>query len=439
MIDIRLEAYKIIHKVIAKNIFSDKLLSQMNKKIKAAGEESQLLYLLVKGVIKMYKNLDYVASFYTDKDKWQSTNLKFKILIYLGLFQIIEINNIPDHAAVSETVNTAKKLFGSKIADFVNAVLRAYLRNPEIEYPKNEIEQLALQYSYPPHIIEKWLQYWGSDKTLQLCRYYNSAPNLHFRSNFLATNPERIKKYFERRNITIRRHKYSNNMFVTDQAQAVLNDVAFCEGYFSIQDTSAALVVELLQPEMHESILDIFAAPGGKATYIAELMVNTGEVIAIDKFPSKIKRLKQAIERLKITNITAIAEDAFNYGPVAPAYDKVLLDVPCSGWGVFQKKAELRWQQNQNMEELIKLQENALKLGASFVKDNGYLIYSTCTLNREENEQQIEKFLAKNRKFKLIPAESILKKDLTVDGYLKTLPFKHNMDGAFAAKLQKQE
>jgi 16S rRNA (cytosine967-C5)-methyltransferase len=132
-----------------------------------------------------------------------------------------------------------------------------------------------------------------------------------------------------------------------------------------------------------------------------------------------------------------IVEDAFSYGPVAPAYDKVLLDVPCSGWGVFQKKAELRWQQNQDLKKLLKLQENALKVGASFVKDKGILAYSTCTLNPEENERQIEKFLAKNRMFKLIPAESVLDKNVTENGYLKTMPFEHNMDGAFAAKMQK--
>ncbi len=437
MIDIRLEAHKIISKVISKAVFSDKLLNQMQKKIQSAGEESQLLYVLVKGIIKMHKNLDYIASFHADIEQWESTNLKFKILIYIGLYQLIYTDNIPQHAAVHETVNVAKKLYGDKIANFVNAVLRSYLRAPQVTYPEDETEKISLQYSFPIEIIKKWLGYWGREKTIRLCKYYNNAPKLHFRSNQLATNPERLKKYFDRRNIEIKQHPFSSKMFVTNQVQSVLNDVAFSEGYYSIQDTSAALVVKLMQPQMDESILDMFAAPGGKATHIAEMMGNTGEVIAIDKFPNKIKKIKQAMERLKITNITPIAEDAFRYGPVAPAFDRVLLDVPCSGWGVFQKKAELRWQSNQDMNELIKLQENALKTGASFVKDNGCLIYSTCTLNEEENEQQIKKFLAKNKKFKLIPAEGIVKKEITSNGFLKTLPFEQNMDGAFAAKLQK--
>lgn len=437
MINVRLEAYKIIQKVISKAVFSDKLLHQMRKKINTAREDSQLLYLLVKGVIKMHKNLDYIASHHTDSSKWKDTNLKYKILIYIGLYQIIYIKNIPDHAAVNETVNLAKKLYGNGIANFVNAVLRSYLRNPQINYPDDQVAYFALKYSFPEKIIEKWLEFWGRENTQKLCEYFNQAPKLHFRCNYLATNPQKLRQYFERRNIMIDKHEFSETVFVTEQASEILNDVAFSEGYFSIQDTSAALVVELLAPGMNESVLDLFAAPGGKVTYISELMRDTGEVIAVDKFPNKIKKLKQAIERLKITNIMPIVEDAFSYGPVAPAYDKVLLDVPCSGWGVFQKKAELRWQQNQDLKKLLKLQENALKVGASFVKDKGILVYSTCTLNPEENERQIEKFLAKNRMFKLIPAESVLDKNVTENGYLKTMPFEHNMDGAFAAKMQK--
>jgi len=151
--------------------------------------------------------------------------------------------------------------------------------------------------------------------------------------------------------------------------------------------------------------------------------------------------LLHLVEKLliKINNAKLHSSDAFTYGPVAPAFDRVLLDVPCSGWGVFQKKAELRWQLNQDVPKLIKLQENALKLGASFTKPGGFLIYSTCTLNKKENETQIEKFLARNKSFKLIPASKYIDKDFTENGYLKTLPFVHNMDGAFAAKMQKAE
>ncbi|MEA2095107.1 MAG: 16S rRNA (cytosine(967)-C(5))-methyltransferase RsmB [Candidatus Cloacimonadota bacterium] len=438
MIDVRLEAYKIILKVISKNIFSDKLLHQMTKKINQAGERSDLLYVLVKGVIKMHVNLEYIASLYTDPKKFPNTNIKIKVLLYLGLYQLIYCDYIPQHAAVNETVSIAKKLYGEKIAKFINAILRKYLREEIIEYPKETLDRISVQYSFPKEIIEKWIEYWGVENTEKLCKYYNQPPNLHIRINTCATNKKRLMDYLLRREIIVIESDASENILITDQARDVLNEVSFSEGYFSIQDVSAALVVELLNPAQNESIIDFFAAPGGKATYIAELMRNTGELIAVDKFPNKIKKLKRAVERLQITNIKLHANDAFRFGPIAPAYDRVLLDVPCSGWGVFQKKAELRWQKNQNIKELLKLQKKALDLGARFLRPGGIMVYSTCTLNKEENEKQIENFLNRNPEFTLESADQFIPKEFTENGYLTTLPSIHNSDGAFAARMKKK-
>ncbi len=438
MIDVRLEAYKIILKVISKNIFSDKLLHQMTKKINQAGERSDLLYVLVKGVIKMQANLEYIASGYTDPKKFSNTNSKIKILLYMGLYQLIYCDYIPQHAAVNETVSIAKKLYSDKIANFINAILREHIREEKIEYPAEPVDRISVEHSFPKAIIKKWIEYWGEEDTERLCIYYNQSPNLHIRINTCATNKKRLIEYLLRREIIVTESKASENILITNQARDVLNEVSFSEGYFSIQDVSAALVVELMEPKQNESILDLFAAPGGKATYIAELMRNTGELMAVDKFPNKIKKLKRAVERLQITNMKLYANDAFKFGPIAPAYDRVLLDVPCSGWGVFQKKAELRWQVNQNIKELIKLQKKALDLGSKFLRPGGVLVYSTCTLNKEENEAQIENFLNRNPEFTLESAEQFIPKEFTEEGYLKTLPFKHNSDGAFAARMKKK-
>jgi 16S rRNA (cytosine967-C5)-methyltransferase len=253
----------------------------------------------------------------------------------------------------------------------------------------------------------------------------------------MATKREKLLDYFDRRNISCSPDHFSKNFLISDEVSKILKNIAFSEGYYTIQDTSAGLIVEMLNPEENEAVLDLFAAPGGKATYIAELMNNTGEVVAVDKYPNKVKKIKKAIERLQLKNIKLITEDAFRYGPVAPAFDKVLLDVPCSGWGVFQKKPELRWQKIQNIPQLLKLQEKALKIGSSFVKEGGYLVYSTCTLNREENEKQIEKFLEKNQNFRKVTEHKNIPAELIENGYLQALPFKHEIDGAFAAKLQK--
>ena len=434
---VREEAYYTILKVFKDTEFSDTLLHQRAKKLKGSKENVALFYNMVKGVIKMRLKLDYILSQYTDQDKFAQTDIKIKTWLYLGLYQMMYLDSIPNHAAINETVELAKKNMGEKVGDFVNAVLRAYQRNPEVKYPEDPVLRIAYEHSYPPELIAKWIELWGEEDTEYLALFYNENPRLHIRVNTTATTRDKLIQYFTKRDIPVTPSPVSKITILTNAADEVLEDVAFSEGYFSIQDTSSTLIVDLLDPHPEENILDLFAAPGGKCTYIAEKMVNTGEVVAVDKIPNKMKLLKQAADRLQLTNIKQVVTDAFRYGPVAPAYDRVLADVPCSGWGVFGRKADLRWQANKNIEELVKLQEKALDYASNFVRAGGILVYSTCTLNPAENEEQIKKFLQRNPKFTLVNAKEILPSDFVVEGMFKTLPFKHDMDGAFAAKMRK--
>ena len=434
---VREEAYYTILKVFKDTEFSDTLLHQRAKKLKGSKENVALFYNMVKGVIKMRLKLDYILSQYTDKDKFAQTDIKIKTWLYLGLYQMMYLDSIPNHAAINETVELAKKNMGEKVGDFVNAILRAYQRNPEVKYPEDPVLRIAYEHSYPPELIAKWIELWGEEDTEYLALFYNENPRLHIRVNTTATTRDKLIQYFTKRDIPVTPSPVSKITILTNAADEVLEDVAFSEGYFSIQDTSSTLIVDLLDPHPEENILDLFAAPGGKCTYIAEKMVNTGEVVAVDKIPNKMKLLKQAADRLQLTNIKQVVTDAFRYGPVAPAYDRVLADVPCSGWGVFGRKADLRWQANKNIEELVKLQEKALDYAANFVRAGGILVYSTCTLNPAENEEQIKKFLQRNPKFTLVNAKEILPSDFVVEGMFKTLPFKQDMDGAFAAKMRK--
>lgn len=359
-------AYQTILKVFKNLEFSDAVLRQRAAKIHGEPSNIPLFYTLVKGVVKQRLKLDFILSHYTDDKKFEATDIKIKIMLYIGLYQLMYMDSIPAHAAVNETVELAKTTLGDKVADFVNAVLRAWQRNPEVEYPSDPVHRIAYEHSYPPELIEKWISIWGEENTEYLAIYYNENPRLHLRVNATATTPEKLIQYFAKREIVVEKAPAGSQMLITDNAD-VLDDVAFSEGYFSIQDCSSAMVVDLLDPQPDENILDLFAAPGGKCTYIAEKMGNTGEVVAVDKMPSKMKLLKQAADRLQLTNIKQIVTDAFKYGPVAPAYHRVLVDAPCSGWGVFGRKADLRWQAHQNLNELVKLQAKALEYAANFV------------------------------------------------------------------------
>jgi 16S rRNA (cytosine967-C5)-methyltransferase len=436
MNNIRHEAYDVIVKVLKNNEYSDNLLHQRSRKLKHGDhDQTAMLYQMVKGTIKYKLNLDYICQQFTDKDRFGKTDTKIKALLYLGLFQLIHLKSIPDHAAINETVELAKTIFGESIAGLVNSVLRSYQRNPDIKYPSCQTDRIAFEHSYPVELVQEWIKLWGVEQTELLALFFNETSRLHIRVNTLATNRNKLIQYFEKRNIACELSTSSSNMIVCDNAVDALDDVAFSEGYFSIQDTSAAMIVELLDPKSGESVLDLFSAPGGKCTYISEKMNNTGEIIAVDKTPSKMKLLKQAAERLQLTNINIVVKDAFQFGPVAPAYHKVLVDAPCSGWGVLARKADLRWQKHQDIGELLKLQEKALNYASSFVELGGSLVYSTCTMNPLENESQAENFLKKNRNFELINANCILPSEfVTSEGYFKSIPFRHFMDGAFAAK-----
>lgn len=433
----RLEAYNTILRVLRGGEFSDTLLNQRARKLKKEGEDIGLFYAIVKGVIKKKQKLEYILSFYTDPEKYQDTDIKIKVMLYLGLYQLIYLDSIPPHAAVHETVELAKKQLSPAVGDFVNAVLREYQREDKVVYPEDPAERIANEHSYPIELVKTWLTLWGEEDTEYLAMHFNENPELHIRVNSVATTAKKLQNYFARREIEIIPCEASEMMFHTTQGAEVLEEVAFSEGYFTVQDTSAAMVVELLDPKADQSVLDLFAAPGGKCTYISEIMQNSGEVVAVDKSPKKMKMLKQAADRLQLNNIILVTTDALKYGPLAPAFDRVLVDAPCSGWGVFSRKADLRWQNHSDIKELVKLQAKALDYAANFVKPGGYMVYSTCTMNPEENEQQIKAFLSRNSKFSLEPAEKYIPKQYTEDGFLKTIPFKHFMDGAFAAKLMK--
>ncbi|MCB5268174.1 MAG: 16S rRNA (cytosine(967)-C(5))-methyltransferase RsmB, partial [Candidatus Cloacimonetes bacterium] len=245
----RAEAYSTILKVLRNGEFSDSMLQQRAKKLKSSGEDVALFYTTVKGVIKMRQHLDFILGNFTDVQKYASTDLKIKIMLYLGIYQLKYLDSIPEHAAVNETVELAKSQLSAPVADFVNAVLRSYIRNPELQYPSDPVLRIANEHSYPPELIQKWISLWGMEDTEMLAIYFNENPELHIRVNQTATTAQKLEAYFERRSIKIVPSEASPMMFHTTQASEVLNEVAFSEGYFTVQDTSAALVVELLDPK----------------------------------------------------------------------------------------------------------------------------------------------------------------------------------------------
>ncbi|OQY38163.1 MAG: 16S rRNA methyltransferase, partial [Candidatus Cloacimonetes bacterium 4572_65] len=249
----RQEAYSVIYKVLKKNKFSSSLLNKQAKKIKTQEGNHEFFYTLVKGVIKRKGYLEYVASSFGHPKKYSKTDLKVKVLLYLGYYQLMYLDSVPDHSAVDETVKLAKTLYNQRTADFVNAMLRSYLRKPNIELPTEPIPRIAIEHSYPTELISSWVDIYGLENAEYLAMYFNEFPDINIRVNTYATTLEKLLKYFNNRDIELRTYPGIKNVFRAKDAQKALNDVGFSEGYYSIQDAAASLVVDLLDPLPKES------------------------------------------------------------------------------------------------------------------------------------------------------------------------------------------
>jgi 16S rRNA (cytosine967-C5)-methyltransferase len=331
-------------------------------------------------------------------------------------------DKIPQSAAVNESVKLAKK-HGRKGTDrFVNAVLRSFCRDDcRVEYPSDKTDYLSIKYSFPKNITEKWLSDYGFSDTERLMASLIEPPKLMLRANTLKiTAEELVKKLCD----------YGINSHITEGALISADgfDIAknklYKEGYFSVQDRGAYNAALALAPKENETIIDMCAAPGGKTTHIAELQKDTGRIIACDVHEHKIKLINESAARLGIHSIEArLADGSVKDETLIKSADRVLCDVPCSGWGIVRRKPDIKLGRN-DTSELPKLQLAILKNAAEYVKDSGIIVYSTCTINKDENEKVTDE-LVKDGSFKKL--------------YEKTfMPYNDGSDGFYICKLERE-
>jgi 16S rRNA (cytosine967-C5)-methyltransferase len=359
----------------------------------------------------------------------------------VALYQILYLDKIPDYAAVNEAVDFVKKLQGKKPADLTNAVLRNIIRNKNgIRYPDtedNKISFFAAYYSHPSWMVKRWVNRYGEEFTEELLKANNKKPSLHLRVNRLKTNTEELQNLLDGVQLKYNSGKYLDTFIRLQNLTNITDWKYFSAGYFSVQDESTGFACYLLDPKPGMRVLDLCAAPGGKTGLLADLMGNSGELTAIDKYESRIKLLNNNLQRLGVTNARLIEADSleFNEG----LYDRVLVDVPCSGLGTLTKKPDIKWKRDiGDFRKLNDIQYNLLISGSKRVDKGGFIVYSTCTIEPEENYYIIEKFLAENTNFELAAADKLFDKNLTdSNGCLQTYPHIHDLDGAFAAKLKR--
>lgn len=433
-------AVKILNRVERTDSYLDKLLDTELKSDELNELDKRFLTELTHGVIRWKTRLDFIIEHFC-KNKFAMQDPNIRNALRVALYQILFLTKIPHAAAVNEAVEFVKKIRGQKAANLVNAILRNIIRNiNKLPTPDNEtdpIQYLSIMYAHPSWIVKRWVERYGLYETEQLLSANNERPTTVVRVNSLKTSADELAKLFEERGIKYVRSKYLDNFIKVGHLSGIYNLDLFTQGYFSIQDESSGLVVKLLDPKPGEKVIDLCSAPGGKTTFIAELMKNEGKIIAVDKYEHRLNLVKQSCERLGITNVEFIAEDAIglNFEPV----DKVLVDAPCSGFGVIQKKPDIKWQRElSDIKNLSKTQLELLETASKLVKNGGVIVYSTCTIEPEENIEVVKAFLNNHPEFEIDDARNYLPSDVVnSEGCMETFPHKHDMDGGFAVRLVK--
>jgi 16S rRNA (cytosine967-C5)-methyltransferase len=434
-------ALKILNRLETSESYTDKLLESDPHIDKLSHKDKALVTELVNGITRYRLKLDWVLK-QIYKGDWNEVELTIKNVLRLGLYQMMFLDKIPNFASVDESVKIAKSIKGQKAGNLANAVLRNYIREKnKIVFPNEEniVKHISVNCSHPEWIIERWVSRYGKDNTIKLCEYDNKKPFITLRVNKLKSSVEDVKKYLIEKKIEFVESLIIPEFIKVRNISGLKDLEIFEKGFVSVQDESSGLIVKLLAPKSDELIIDLCSAPGGKTTYIAELTNNESKIIAVDKYINRLKLLQENILRLGIKNILLREGDARIIS--LEHADKILADVPCSGFGVLQKRVDLRWQKKiKDIQNLQNIQLLILENSAKFIKIGGCIVYSTCTIEPEENENVIKEFLRRNKKsFILDNAEKYIDSKFTENGFLKTYPQYHNIDGVFGARLIRTE
>jgi len=437
-------AVDILDQIHTSQAFASPLLNDcLDTNALSGTPDGRLLTHLVYGVLRFQGHLDWIlAKFYRgDFDKMDEG---IKNVLRVGLYQLKFSDRLPAFAVVDEAVKIAKKIHQDKSA-LVNAILRNYLRRGQkIPFPslkKNPAEHIAALHSHPLWLVKKWIKIFGPDDTISLCSANNEIPPLTVRVNTLKTSRDEFAQKLTAAGFTATPTSYSpDGIILTDSVGAIQNTNFFSEGFLRIQDEAAQLISYLINPNSADLVLDACAGSGGKATHLAAILKNKGRIVAVDRNPGKIAELKKDATRLGITIIQTQQDDLFVGLPdsLKEKFNHVLVDAPCSGLGTLRRNPEIKWRTTEkDLRNFASAQKVILQNASLAVKKGGRLIYCTCSLLPQENENIIDDFLALNKNFSLCPPPATINpRLLDKRGCYHTYPHKHNTDGFFGAILK---
>jgi 16S rRNA (cytosine967-C5)-methyltransferase len=423
----RLVAFKILNRIERDKAYSNLVLDSYLQQFKAEVYSSAFVSVLVYGVTERIITLDYVLSQYLTKPV---KKLKPEVLTVLrmGVYQLKFMDSVPDSAAVNESVKLARKNGCEFACPLINSVLRK-ISQDEINYPDTEniIYNLSIKYSAPENLVKHFCDNYGVENAEGILEYSLKKPEICAKVNTLKISTDNLLESLKADGVSARKSDMVENYIVFDGFKSVDSLEQFKCGLFHIQDHSSALCVKALQAEENQTVIDVCSAPGGKAFTAAEYMNNKGRIIAFDKYEQRVDLIRKSAERLGIDIIDAKCRDAsLADESLYNTADRVLCDVPCSCLGTINRKPEIKYKDFGFVDKLCELQYNILSSSSLYLKQGGLLVYSTCSLNKNENENICDRFLKENGNFE------------KYGDYRTLLPHIDKTDGFFIAVLRRK-
>lgn len=418
MINSREIAMKVLYEIEYEGAYSNMALKKALRNGEISHRDKAFITHLVYGVTDKKLTLDYIISKFS-KIKLKKISKYILIILRMGVYQIKFMDKVPESAAVNECVKLARRYGHGASAGFVNGMLRNVVRS-DIEYPKDKIEYMSVKYSVPLWLCKKWITDFGYEFTNELLKSFEQSARVCVRPNTLKITEQELS---DKLNDEGNKAEVKNNL-VYIEGFDIGNDELYKKGYYTVQDEAAYTAGKVLAPKSGETVIDMCAAPGGKTTHLAELMCNKGEIFAFDIHEHKIEIIQKNAKRLGISIIkTEISDGSVFNKKYAEKADKILCDVPCSGLGIIRRKPEIKWNRNED-DDFHSLQEQILLNASKYLKKGGELVYSTCTINKEENEEVTSGFLKENSNFEKL--------------YEKTFyPHIDNTDGFYICKIKR--
>jgi len=437
---------------IGRGTLADEALDRVLGQAELNAADRRLLTELVYGSVRRRRTLDaLVDQLARKKARQQSPDVR--VLLHLGLYQLRYLSQVPQSAAVNSTVELAKQVGLKGLAGFVNGVLRQYVRlvvaadddgaeRDPLQLPLDPVERLGVLYSYPDWLVADWVNRLGLAETEALCGWLNRSPGIDLRVNVLRADVARVEAALQSVGVAVSRLQWLPQGLRFEDSPGLIPALpGFQEGWWTVQDGSAQLVGQLVDPQPGEVVIDACAAPGGKTTHLAELMGDRGTVWGCDRNLRRLKKLQQNIDRLKLHCIQIRCGDSRNLPEFTGTADRVLLDAPCSGSGTLHRRADARWRHTlDTARELTVLQEELLTQAATWVKPGGRLVYATCTLHSLENQGAIERFLARHPHWQIEPPGPDFAAAAIADpeGWIEVWPHRQQMDGFFMVRLKQK-